>query len=196
MTTAVFSRRSRSIGVPVLVGALAMTALAGCGGGGGEPGSTAASATTTATATSSAAAAVLSVRDPWVKAADTGMTAAFGTLVNNTGADVTVLGATSTASPMELHTMTMKDGKMVMQPKEGGFVVKAGASHELNPGGDHLMLMKPAAAIRPGDELSFTLNLSGGQTVQFTAIAKPFAGAGESYDPGMSMPSSSASAHP
>jgi copper(I)-binding protein len=52
------------------------------------------------------------------------------------------------------------------------------------------MLMKPAAAIEPGDEVTITLQLADGTTVPFTAIAKPFAGAGESYDPGMSMPAS------
>jgi copper(I)-binding protein len=33
---------------------------------------------------------VLTVADPWVKAADNGMTAAFGTLVNNTDAEIAV----------------------------------------------------------------------------------------------------------
>jgi copper(I)-binding protein len=118
------------------------------------------------------------------------MTAAFGVLVNDTDADITVAGAESPASPMELHEMTMKDGKMLMRPKEGGFVIKAKGTHELGPGGDHLMLMKPAAEIKPGDEVAFTLKLGDGRTVAFSAVAKPFAGAGESYDPGMSMPAS------
>ncbi|MEU4564485.1 copper chaperone PCu(A)C [Actinoplanes sp. NPDC023936] len=172
MPTVVLSRRT----LAVVVSALTATLAVGCASteNGGEPAAEAA-----------APASALTVRDPWVKAADSGMTAAFGTLVNGTGADVTVESATSPASPIELHTMAMKDGKMVMQPKEGGFVIKAGATHELAPGGDHLMLMKPAAAIKPGDELSFTLTLAGGGTVAFTAVAKPFAGAQESYDPGM-----------
>jgi len=118
------------------------------------------------------------------------MTAAFGILVNDTAADITVVGAESPASPMELHEMTLQDGKMLMRPKQGGFVIKAKSTHELGPGGDHLMLMKPAAAVEAGDELTFTLKLADGQTVPFTAIVKPFAGAGESYDPGMSMPAS------
>lgn len=170
------------------VAALSCAVLAACGA---SPETTAAAPP----AATTAPAATLTVRDPWVKAADSGMTAAFGTLVNNTGADVTIESATSPASPLELHTMTMKDGRMVMQPKEGGFVIKAGATHELAPGGDHLMLMRPSAAIKPGDELSFTLTLTGGGTVVFTAVAKPFAGAQESYDPGMhGMPPASAGA--
>ncbi|GAA1611605.1 copper chaperone PCu(A)C [Actinoplanes couchii] len=172
----------------VAVAALALTTLAGCGSSSDATASSGAPAagSTSTSASSAAPAAALTVRDPWVKAADSGMTAAFATLVNNTGADVTVEAATSPASPMELHTMTMKDGAMVMEPKEGGFVIKAGGSHELSPGGDHLMLMKPSAPIKAGDELSFTLKLTGGGTVDFTAVAKPFAGAQESYAPGHS----------
>ncbi|WP_328474553.1 copper chaperone PCu(A)C [Actinoplanes sp. NBC_00393] len=168
----------------VLVGALGTLGLAGCGdsdesatGTGPSPAPTAGTATT------------LTIKDPWVKASEAGvMTAAFGVLVNDTAADITITAAESPASPMELHEMTMDGGKMVMQPKKGGFVVKANSSHELAPGGDHLMLMKPAQAIEAGAEVSFTLKLADGTSVPFTAVAKPFAGAEESYDPGMSMP--------
>jgi copper(I)-binding protein len=128
----------------------------------------------------------ITVQDPWVKAADSGMTSVFGTLVNNSRKDVVVLSATSTVSPMELHEMAMRGGAMVMRPKPGGFVIKAGGREELSPGGDHLMLMDPIRPIRPGDEESFTLNLSDGTKFTFSAIAKPFAGADESYAPGMS----------
>ncbi|MBB2941222.1 hypothetical protein FB565_000926 [Actinoplanes lutulentus] len=211
MLTVAPSRRTRSAVVAAVAAAFALSGLAGCAnseaktdtsstGTSGTGTSTAANSNassgtntgTTSTGTDSAASNTLTVRDPWVKAADTGMTAAFATLVNNTQTDVTIESATSPASPIELHTMAMKDGKMVMEPKQGGFVIKAGATHELAPGGDHLMLMSPSAAVKPGDELAFTLTLAGGGTVAFTAVAKPFAGAQESYDPGMTMPSASA----
>ena len=162
--------------------AVATLGLAGCGGSGSDAAAPAPAPSATAAATT------LTMKDPWVKAGPAGeMTAAFGTIVNDTDADITVLSAESPASPLELHEMTMKDGRMVMQPKAGGFVIQAKGDHELAPGGDHLMLMKPAKAIEPGDEVTFTLKLAGGRTVPFTAIAKPFAGAGESYDPGHSM---------
>jgi copper(I)-binding protein len=179
----------RSLLAAVAAAGLAGTlGLAGCG----RTDDAAKGSTPAPSATASAAA--LTVRDPWVKAGPAGeMTAAFGVLTNDTGADLTVTGAESPASPMELHEMTMKDGKMVMQPKEGGFVIKAGGTHELSPGGDHLMLMKPAEAIEAGDEVSFTLKLADGSTVGFSAIAKPFAGAGESYAPGPMPMDSSAS---
>ncbi|KUL22382.1 copper chaperone PCu(A)C [Actinoplanes awajinensis] len=178
-------RKSRQfLTAAVLTAALSTLALAACG----SDDSASSTGTPTPAPSVTAVAATLTIKDPWVKAAGAGaMTAAFGVLVNDTDADITVAAAESPASPMELHEMTMKDGKMVMQPKEGGFVIKAKGTHELSPGGDHLMLMKPAKAIEAGDEVSFTLKLGDGSTVPFTAIAKPFAGAGESYDPGMTM---------
>ena len=166
----------RTIILAAATAAVTLLGLTGCGGDTSTDAAPVAS-------TSVAAAAELTVKDPWVKAVDTGMTAAFGTMVNTTDHQITVVSATTTASPMELHEMVMQNGKMVMQPKKGGFVIPAGGSHELSPGGDHLMLMKPAAAIKPGDELSFTLTLDDGKTVAFSAVAKPFAGADESYAP-------------
>ena len=80
--------------------------------------------------------------------------------------------------------MAMKDGKMVMQAKQGGIVIKAKSTHALEPGGDHLMLMNLAKPVQAGDELTFTLTFADGRTQQFTAVAKPFTGAQESYAPG------------
>jgi copper(I)-binding protein len=129
-------------------------------------------------------AAVLSIKDPWVKTADSGMSAAFGTLVNNSGKDITVTAAKSAVSPMmELHEVAMADGKMVMRPKAGGFVVKAGGTHELEPGGDHLMMMDLTTPVKAGDQVAVILTLSDGSTVEITAVGKPFAGANESYAP-------------
>ncbi|WFE40736.1 copper chaperone PCu(A)C [Micromonospora sp. WMMD998] len=163
-----------------LIGAALLAAsVAACGSADGSS-----TAATLPSASASATAGVLGISDPWVKAADKGMTAAFGTLVNDGDADVTITGAASEVSPMELHEMTMKDGTMVMQPKEGGIVVKAHSRATLEPGGDHLMLMNIAKPVRAGDELTFTLTFADGRTQTFTALAKPFTGAQESYAPG------------
>ncbi|MFG1867259.1 copper chaperone PCu(A)C [Micromonospora arborensis] len=163
---------------------LATAALLAVGVGGCGPSDTASSATASPSASASAATGVVGIRDPWVKAADKGMTAAFGTLVNDGETDVTITGASTEVSPMELHEMTMKDGKMVMQAKPGGIVIKAKSTHALEPGGDHLMLMDVKQPVQPGDELTFTLTFADSRTQTFTAVAKPFTGAQESYAPG------------
>ncbi|MEU7171953.1 copper chaperone PCu(A)C [Micromonospora tulbaghiae] len=174
-------RRLRPAVLLTTAAAVVAVAAAGCGSTG--EGTTATPTVTSATS-ASPAAGVLGVRDPWVKAADKGMTAAFGTLVNDGEADVTITAASTEVSPMELHEMTMKDGKMVMQPKQGGIVVKAHSRATLEPGGDHLMLMNLAKPVKAGDELSVTLTFADGRTQTFTAVAKPFTGAEESYAPG------------
>jgi periplasmic copper chaperone A len=162
-----------------LAAVAALLGLAGCG---------------SSEATVGRPSAGLTVQNPWVKAAGSGMTPAFATLINNTGKDITVVGASSSISPMELHEMTMRGETMIMRQKPGGFVLKPGESEQLTPGGDHLMLMRPAKPIKPGDEVPVTLTLSDGTKVSFSAIAKPFAGADETYapsmSPGMKMPMS------
>ncbi|MBA2890643.1 copper chaperone PCu(A)C [Nonomuraea soli] len=127
----------------------------------------------------------LSITDPWVKTAAKGMSAAFGTLTNTSGQDITVLSASTPVSPMvELHETVEDGGKSVMRAKDGGFVVPAGGTLELKPGGNHIMLMGLKEPVLPGAEVSFSLALAGGGTMEFTAVGKDFAGANETYQPG------------
>lgn len=156
--------------------AVLLLVLTGCAGSG-------AGATDTATTSAAAAADTLSVTNAWVKAADTGMSAAFGVLENSGTTDLTVLSAESpAASVLQLHESVVKDsGDMVMQEKKTGFIVPAGGSLELAPGGNHIMLMALTGPITAGDEVTFTLTLSDGSTAAFTAAAKDFSGANETY---------------
>ena len=131
-------------------------------------------------------ASSLAMTDPWVKAADSGMTAAFGTLVNNGSSDIVVTAATSDiTSTMELHeTVQNDDGTMAMQPKEGGFTIPAGGEHELAPGGDHLMIMDLDRALKPGEMVIIELTLEDGSTTEIDATVKTFPGADEEYQNG------------
>ncbi|MBB5874381.1 copper(I)-binding protein [Allocatelliglobosispora scoriae] len=171
------TRTRTAVRAALLAAAACAAMLTGCA----TDGTTAATATPS---TAVSAAPAVSIRDPWVKTADTGMSAAFGTLVNTGKTDVTVVSATSTASPrMELHEIATVDGAMVMRPKTGGFVIPAGGTHELAPGGDHLMMMEVTTAVKAGDAVTVTLTLADGGTVEFTAVGKAFAGGNESYAP-------------
>ncbi|WFE53135.1 copper chaperone PCu(A)C [Micromonospora sp. WMMD1155] len=190
-TTSPFGSRRRAAVILPTVAALVAFGAAGCGSS-----DSSSAAESGPSVSASAPSGVVTIRDPWVKAADKGMTAAFGTLVNDGDTDVTVTGAATSVSPMELHEMTMKDGKMVMQAKQGGIVIKAKSTHALEPGGDHLMLMNLTKPVQAGDELTFTLTFADGKTQQFTAVAKPFTGAQESYAPGHGQPMPGTSATP
>ena len=120
----------------------------------------------------------LTLVDPWVKAAEEGMTSAFGTLTNATGRALQLISAsTPSAGMVELHET------MGMQEKEGGFPIPDGGELVLEPGGDHLMLMDLSAPLRPGDEVELTLQCEDGTELVVTATVKDFAGAQEHYEP-------------
>ncbi len=124
--------------------------------------------------------------DVWVKAADSGMTAGFGQLRNDGDTDLTVVSATDEAtSAMELHeTVPNESGQMVMREVEGGFVIPAGGSIELAPGGNHLMFMDVTSPLRAGEETTITLTFADDSTAEITAPVKEFSGANENYEGG------------
>ncbi|WP_240197083.1 copper chaperone PCu(A)C [Nonomuraea lactucae] len=163
---------------------LILAAVAALGACGSQPTAQTTTAPTGA-ATPAAAGSALTITDPWVKTTKMGMTAAFGTLVNTTDADIAVVAGTSPLSPkIELHEVVESGGKMVMRPKEGGFVVPARGTHELRPGGDHIMLMGVTEEVKPGARIPFTLTVKDGSPLEFTAVGKDFAGAKEDYQHG------------
>ncbi|MBG0817748.1 copper chaperone PCu(A)C [Planomonospora sp. ID82291] len=173
--------------VPAAVLLAAAAALTGCAAP-TAPSAAPAPAVTgspAAPAAAPSASPALTIIDPWVKTTGEGMTAAFGTLVNNGGADVTVVSGASPLSPeVELHEVVESGGTTVMRPKESGFVVPAHGSHPLQPGGDHIMLMGVTEKVEPGAQIPFTLTLKDGSTLEFTAVGKDFAGGEEDYRPG------------
>ncbi len=171
------TRNTRTrLGVLLVAAALA---LSGC-----------AASTTGSTASDEAmaadAASAISISDAWVKAADSGMSAGFGELENDGRTNVTVVSATTAASSMlELHeTVENEAGEMVMRQIEGGFVIPAGGSLALEPGGNHIMLMDLTAPLKAGEEVTFTLTFSDESTFSFTAPVKDYSGANENYESG------------
>ena len=129
----------------------------------------------------------ISVEDYWVKSSEMsvagGMTAVYGTITNNSGRDVVLLGgSTEAAGVVEVHEMTMIDGQMKMQKIDGGLTIPAGKSVVLEPGGNHLMLLELTGAIEPGGQISVTLDFEGTQDVTLEGVvAKPAEGGDEDY---------------
>ncbi|WFR72126.1 copper chaperone PCu(A)C [Prescottella defluvii] len=143
-------------------------------------------------------AASITVQDSWVKAADGGMTAMFGTIHNDSDKDVTLVSATSSASPrVELHEMAPDGaGAMKMREKDGGMTIKAHDTYVLKPGADHIMLFDLPAPVQAGSDVSFTLKFSDGATTQVTTQVRDFTGARESYGSHGEAPSGAPSASP
>ncbi|MFD6444620.1 copper chaperone PCu(A)C [Promicromonospora sp. NPDC060204] len=176
--------RSATAGLGVVLAALALAGCATADAADDDGGSAA------------LAAQGVTLTDTWVKAADSGMSAAFGGLTNSGAQDVTVVSATTAASSMlELHeTVENETGELVMREIDGGFVVPAGDTLTLEPGGSHLMLMDLTDPLEAGDEVTFTLTFSDDSTYEFTAPVKDYSGANENYvggdagsDAGMDM---------
>ncbi|GHH69687.1 hypothetical protein GCM10017673_20520 [Streptosporangium violaceochromogenes] len=173
------------LAVVVAVSAGACGAQPSESGGAGAKATAPGAASAPASPSAPADAPPLTITDPWVKTTRKGMTAAFGTLVNNTDVAMTVVSGSTPLSPkVELHEVVDSGGKMIMRPKEGGFVVPARGTHPLQPGGDHIMLMGVTKEVKPGAQVAFTLTLQGGESLEFTAVGKDFAGGREDYRPG------------
>lgn len=127
-------------------------------------------------------ARTLMLDNGWAKAAD-GMSGVFGTLHNATDADVTLISATSEAAGVvELHESVTTGANVTMREVDGGFTVPAGGTFELEPGGNHIMLMDLASELLPGDEVPVTLTFDDGSTVEVTVLAKDYGGAQENYE--------------
>lgn len=126
----------------------------------------------------------LTLSDGWVKAARSGMTAAFGVLTNPTSTPIRVIGAYSRVnSPaLQLHEVVMQDGAMVMQQKGGGYVIPPGGTLELKPGGNHIMLMDLKRPLSAGDMVRLTLVTADGGLLKVRVMAKVYAGANETYN--------------
>ncbi|MBL1073761.1 copper chaperone PCu(A)C [Nocardia sp. 2] len=140
------------------------------------------SSTTPATPADAAASVVM--KDQWIKAADSGMSAAFGVLENTGDRPVTLVAATSPASAtVEIHEVTADaNGNKTMHPKEGGLTIPAHGSATLKPGADHLMFMGLKEPLRTGAETALTLTFSDGSTATVTAQVRDFAGGKENYE--------------
>ena len=165
--------------LPALAAAVMLTATA-CG---------ASSDTSTGSSTDNTAAeaaettAAITVEDPWVKAAEDGMTSSFGLLTNEGEEDVTLTAVESSISDaIELHeTADDGSGTMSMNEVEGGFPIAAGETLELAPGGNHIMFMDFDGPLAAGDTVDITLVLSDGSRIEYDAAVRDFAGANEEY---------------
>lgn len=112
------------------------------------------------------------------------MSGAFMTISNQTDKDMQLVGARSDVAQMvEIHQVV--DG--VMSKIDGGLTIAAGQSVELQPGGNHVMLMGLTRNIMTGSEVPITLIFSDGTEVDVLAIAKEINVGSETYEPDAGM---------
>lgn len=165
-----------TLGMALLISPL----LASCGASSDEG-----SAAANVEASASDMADSLVITDGWVKAATDGMTGVFGVLENQSTELVVLEGAEGSFGHMfELHeTVPGASGSTMMQAMDGALEIPASASHELVPGGDHIMVMDLTGPLISGDEVTVSLLFADQSRLEVPLVIKDYAGAQEVYVP-------------
>ncbi|MCP4789348.1 MAG: copper chaperone PCu(A)C [Gammaproteobacteria bacterium] len=119
----------------------------------------------------------LDIQHSWIKAPVPGtmMTGGFISITNNGKHDEQLVAAYSDiAKNTELHTMVMIDGVMKMREVEGGWVIPAGETLTLAPGGNHIMFIGLTSMLMEGDKQILTLEFKhAGKVERAFMIHKP-----------------------
>jgi copper(I)-binding protein len=125
-----------------------------------------------------AMASTVKVDHPWVRATAPGQEVAGAYMDLTADADMTLVAAESKAArKVELHTMSMEGGVMVMRPVES-IALPKGKTVSLKPGGLHVMLIGLNGQIKEGDKTAITLLVkdTGGKTLKLRVEAPAMAG--------------------
>ena len=121
-----------------------------------------------------AAPSALVVVDAWIPQAPpgAGMLAGYATLRNDGAQPVRVTGATSTAfADVSIHETTLVDGVSRMRALDV-IEIAPGADVRLEPGGRHLMLMKPTGDADPGARIDVVFALDDGSAVPAVFVVR------------------------
>lgn len=104
------------------------------------------------------------------------VSAAYMLISNNSGADITLIGArTDAASTVEVHETTVVDDVARMAQLEDGLLIPAGGSAELRPGGLHIMLIDVQRDLIAGESLALTLLFADGREIPLAATIRDMA---------------------
>lgn len=101
----------------------------------------------------------ISVRNAWARATAPGQAVAGVFMDLSANRPMSVVGGASPASErVELHTMSMQDGVMVMR-KVPEIKLPTGQAVQLKPGGLHVMLIGLKAPLQEGQTVPLTLEV-------------------------------------
>lgn len=116
----------------------------------------------------------LSIGHPWSRAAAKGATGVGYLTVTNAGTSPDVLLAVETAAAgrVEIHEGSSASGISRMRRLKGGIVVPAKGKVVLEPGGNHLMLLKLKRPLAIGDKVPATLVFKKAGRVQIILLVQ------------------------
>jgi copper(I)-binding protein len=113
-----------------------------------------------------ASAGPVQVIGAWIRALPAGLPAAgYFTLHNTSAKEVALASASSAACGMLMLHKSEEQGGMGSMEDVKAVAVPAGGTVKFAPGGYHLMCMNPTAAIKPGGNVSVTLNFADGNKI-------------------------------
>ena len=112
----------------------------------------------------------LTLDQAWVRAMPpgAGMTAAYGRFTNNTESPIKIGSLSSDSyADVSLHKTVTEAGVSRMEHIKN-WQLEPGSTFSLQPGGAHLMLMKPLHEVNAGDEVAISLTSTSGRIYEFT----------------------------
>ncbi len=127
-----------------------------------------------------AGAQELQILDAWIREAPPNAMALAGylTLTNPGAKERRLVGVTSPDFEwIELHRTVHEGGVAKMQAQDA-MPIPAGGRLELRPGDYHLMMMRPARALRAGDEVTADLAFANGERLPVRFVVKKGPGGG------------------
>ena len=102
----------------------------------------------------------ITIDHPWSRATPPIAPVAGGylTLTNNGGmADRLVSISSPLSERAEIHESTVSNGVASMRPVQNGIEIGSGDTIELQPGGVHIMFLKPSRSLKEGERFAATL---------------------------------------
>lgn len=142
----------------LFIASLAIGALAAC-----SPATEAPTSNDLTVAQEASVAPVISYKDAFIMEPIGGRDMTMGGITLDVSmADAKLVAASSPSiGTIELHTMSMVDGKMTMRQVEG-YDIKAGEQLELKRGGNHFMMFDVADDVVNGETIDITLEFDTG----------------------------------
>lgn len=117
----------------------------------------------------------ITINHPWSRATPPVAPVAGGYLtLTNDGdmADRLVSISSPLSERVEIHESTVSDGIASMRPVQNGIEIAAGETVELQPGGTHIMFLKPSGPLKEGERFAAELTFEQAGTIEVEFVVQ------------------------
>ncbi|MGO4295554.1 copper chaperone PCu(A)C [Glutamicibacter sp. MCAF14] len=121
--------------------------------------------------------------ETWAKAAESGMSAAFGVLHNDSDQPLALHQVSNAlGDEIQIHETRGSGHDMSMAQLDGDLVIEPGQDLVLAPGGNHFMFMDLKRPLLAAQSVRLQLEFADGSSAEVDFPIRNFDGAKESYD--------------